>query len=548
LTIDGLFKIGRYSFAPTGSTGSLYYDTTDNEFKGYKESGWDSLGGGAGLWTQTGDDIYYNTGNVGIGTTNPTQLLHLFGADSDVTALFHYSGFLPGGQSCAGCTPDADCTDTCHSRYIPEESLLFLGYYYFGSWCSGWNFSGCVSEDDDAYFFTMKDSVCDAILGAGTGECVARLCDSSAVEKICPSYERNGNSQVTNSDCVEDNVCGSGTCTDCSSHFNFTNAFFSGPSIGDTFWSIGIDDSDEAKFKISNSNILGTNDFLMIDDSGNVIINDSGNVGIGTTMPQTKLDVAGAIKIGTQTTCDADSAGAIRYDSTAKKFYGCTGTSWLSIEQQSCGYAVTFNYKGSTVTYETIYNPATGRCWLDRNLGASQVATAFNDANAYGDLFQWGREADGHQVRSPAPSIVEGDMSLTSQPGHANFITEQTDPYDWALNSWTTRWLDAGGVKTAADSCPTGWRLPTRQEWVDEYESWPQQNYDGAYASLKLTAPGYRSRYNAPTIEDTGTAGYYWSASICWETNSFWLDIEEHGVYPTCGYRVAGLSVRCIKD
>ena len=47
LTIDSLLKVGRYSSAPTGSTGALYYDTTENEFKGYKASSWDSLGGTA---------------------------------------------------------------------------------------------------------------------------------------------------------------------------------------------------------------------------------------------------------------------------------------------------------------------------------------------------------------------------------------------------------------------------------------------------------------------------------------------------------------------
>jgi len=46
LIIGSLLKIGRYSSAPTGSTGALYYDTTENEFKGYKASSWDSLGGG----------------------------------------------------------------------------------------------------------------------------------------------------------------------------------------------------------------------------------------------------------------------------------------------------------------------------------------------------------------------------------------------------------------------------------------------------------------------------------------------------------------------
>jgi len=45
LIIDSLLKVGRYSSAPTGATGALYYDTTTNEFKGYKASSWDSLGG-----------------------------------------------------------------------------------------------------------------------------------------------------------------------------------------------------------------------------------------------------------------------------------------------------------------------------------------------------------------------------------------------------------------------------------------------------------------------------------------------------------------------
>jgi hypothetical protein len=32
----------------------------------------------------------------------------------------------------------------------------------------------------------------------------------------------------------------------------------------------------------------------------------------------------------------------------------------------------------------TVYNPTTGKYWMDRNLGASQVATSSTDAAAYG--------------------------------------------------------------------------------------------------------------------------------------------------------------------
>jgi hypothetical protein len=56
---------------------------------------------------------------------------------------------------------------------------------------------------------------------------------------------------------------------------------------------------------------------------------------------------------------------------------------------------VTFIYNGVTETYGIITSPVTGRKWLDRNLGATRVATAFNDRQAYGHLFQWGRLQTG---------------------------------------------------------------------------------------------------------------------------------------------------------
>jgi len=227
-----------------------------------------------------------------------------------------------------------------------------------------------------------------------------------------------------------------------------------------------------------------------------------------------------------------EGSGSVTYDSSGNDKDGA----FLF----PCGESVTFTYNGSSVTYGTV--SSNDECWMDRNLGASQVATAYNDADAYGDLFQWGREDDGHQVRDPAPDIVEGDMSLTDQPGHDDFIKEQSSPYDWADNSWTTRWTVA-----ASDPCPTGWRVPTKTEWFTEEATFDPANYTGAYASpLKLTAGGHRDRSDG-SLSLVGTRGNYWSSVVSgtnaeglYLTNSFSLMIAYD--------RADGLSVRCILD
>lgn len=66
-------------------------------------------------------------------------------------------------------------------------------------------------------------------------------------------------------------------------------------------------------------------------------------------------------------------------------------------------------YVGDTKVVE-VTNPATGKTWMDRNLGASRAATSPTDASSFGDLYQWGRGADGHQLRSSdTTSVVSRD-------------------------------------------------------------------------------------------------------------------------------------------
>ena len=139
-----------------------------------------------------------------------------------------------------------------------------------------------------------------------------------------------------------------------------------------------------------------------------------------------------------------------------------------------------------------VTNPTTGKTWMDRNLGASQVANSSTDTAAYGDLYQWGRGADGHQCRD---SGTTSTLSSTDQPGHGDFITISSSPYDWRSSQNDNLWQGVNGLN---NPCPSGYRLPTEAELDAERESWSSNNSAGAFASpLKLPVAGDRDYSNA---------------------------------------------------
>ena len=167
-----------------------------------------------------------------------------------------------------------------------------------------------------------------------------------------------------------------------------------------------------------------------------------------------------------------------------------------------------------------VINPITGKTWMDRNLGASHVATSSTDAAAYSDLYQWGRFADGHQCRD---SQITTTLSSTDQPTHGDFILAPNTPYDWRSPQNDNLWQGENGVN---NPCPSGYRLPTVSEIDAERLSWSSNNAAGAFASpLKLPMVGFRD-YANNSIGGSGTSGYYWSSTV---NNTFSLSLEITG-------------------
>jgi uncharacterized protein (TIGR02145 family) len=189
-----------------------------------------------------------------------------------------------------------------------------------------------------------------------------------------------------------------------------------------------------------------------------------------------------------------------------------------------------------------VTNPNTGKTWMDRNLGASQVASSSTDANAYGDLYQWGRGSDGHQCRTSATTTT---LSSTNQPANGNFILTSSTPNDWRSPQNNTLWQGVNGVN---NPCPSGYRLPTDAELdTQERPSWNTNNSAGAFNSpLKLTVAGYRN-FSSGTLTNVGSSGYYWSSTIA-STGATYLVFSSSSASNTSNNRANGMSVRCIKE
>lgn len=239
----------------------------------------------------------------------------------------------------------------------------------------------------------------------------------------------------------------------------------------------------------------------------------------------------------------ANGSGTLTYNITGTPSAAGTATFAINIGGQTCnltrtvGAAVLIAYcsgTGNNPTTVVEITSTTGRIWMDRNLGASQVATSSSDASAYGDLYQWGRGNDGHQCRG---SNTTSTLSTTNQPGNGLFILNN---FDWMHPSFENNnlWQGVNGIN---NPCPSGFRIATEAEWTSERTSWGGGTTSAAFYNsvLKLPAGGIRA---AAAVSQIGTI-WYWSSTN--NVNGDPISIESTFQPRSESY---GMSVRCIKN
>ncbi len=286
--------------------------------------------------------------------------------------------------------------------------------------------------------------------------------------------------------------------------------------------------------------------------NNNNIYNNGVGVGIGTTTPNasSKVEIASTTQGFLPPRMTTSQRDAIASPATGLTIYNTTinclewwnGTVWYD----GCGNhnlypkGSVFCTSSASIVLDVI-NPTTGKTWMDRNLGATQVATSNTDTSSYGDLYQWGRRSDGHQCRT---SPTTNTLSSIDQPANNNFILVQNSPVDWRSPQNANLWQNVNGVN---NPCPSGYRLPTEIELEAERLSWNSNDSAGSFASpLKWSLAGSRHQGNGSLI-NVGSIGTYLSSTVN-GTLTRQLFIFSNNAAINNGNRALGRSVRCIKD
>ncbi len=204
-----------------------------------------------------------------------------------------------------------------------------------------------------------------------------------------------------------------------------------------------------------------------------------------------------------------------------------TLASLTPVQSFNCGENITVTHQNTdgfspvsiTITYGTVEHQ--GKCWLDRNLGATTRASSASDNvnSSRGWFWQFNRRQGFRYSTSRIPT------------------------------TWPTTNPPGGNWSSTNDPCQAllgdGWRIPSTTDWQGAM-NWSPASRSGAFSSpLRLHTPGYLTSTEGELIA-VGEVGAYWATTEnnVDEGEGLYLDVDE-GVIIRAS-KPFGLSIRCV--
>ncbi len=343
----------------------------------------------ASQWTTAAPHIYYNTGNVGIGTSTPNEKLQVAGniaLNGNLRLRDSGSNYieLKAPLTTSGVTLTLPADAGTSGQALTTNGAGVLSWQN-PSVSSADIADGSITNDDisasanidQAKIAGLTTALAGKASDFGTGSAGEYLAGGKVWTTLNTDVVPEGSTRLyfTEPRVLGTDLAGftttSGTVTSADTVLSSigklagnqgsfvlkTGDSMSGDLLmgGNTVTGLGVPSaaSDAATKAYVDSAAAAASHWTK---TGSIVHYNLGSVGIGTATPRSKLEVAGGIQIGSDAdTCGATKVGTLRYNSTSIEY--CNGTAWQAFGISGAGIT---SLNGSTNGTQTFASGTSG--------------------------------------------------------------------------------------------------------------------------------------------------------------------------------------------